>query len=78
MIYFLQILQKEITIKITDKDIAKTVGIGAVTFSRWKKERPKLYNRIKKSFECEEALEKLGVTLDEAKEAIAAYKDHLK
>lgn len=64
--------------KITDKHIAKMVGIGAVTFSRWKKERPKLYSRIKQSFECEAALEKLGVTLDEAKEAITAYRDHLK
>lgn len=76
MIHFLQIVQKEIIIKITDKHIAETVGIGAVTFSRWKKERPELYSRIKKSFECEAILEKLGMTLDEAKEAITAYRDH--
>ena len=77
MIHFLNIW-KEIIIKITDKHIAKTVGIGAVTFSRWKKERPELYKRIKDSFECEETLKKLEMTLDEAKEALAAYKDHLK
>ena len=51
------------------------MGIGAVTFSRWKKERPELYTRIKKSFECEAVLKKLEMALEEA---IAAIRDEEK
>lgn len=77
MIHFPKILQKETTIKLTDKEIAKKIEIGAVTFSRWKKERPKLYQRIKKSFECEALIDKLNTSSEQIREAIAAYKDHI-
>jgi len=58
---------------LKDKEIAKKLKIGAVTLSRWKHSRPELYTRIKESYECEATLEKLGVSLDEAKEVIEAY-----
>ncbi|WP_292657987.1 hypothetical protein [Nitratifractor sp.] len=45
-----------------------------MTFSRWKKTRPQLYQRIKQSYHCEETLAELGVTLEKAKELIEAYK----
>jgi len=59
---------------MTAKEMAEAVGVPENTFSRWKKSRPALHERIVKSFECEEALEKLGVTLEEALKAIEAYK----
>ncbi len=59
---------------LKDKEIAKKLKIGAVTLSRWKRNRPELYTRIKESYKCEAVLEKLGVSLDEAKEVIEKYK----
>ena len=58
----------------TDKQIAEEIGVGPVTFSRWKKARPQLYQRIKQSYHCEETLKELGMTLEKAKELIEAYK----
>ena len=56
------------------KEMAEAINVPENTFSRWKHTRPELYKRIKKSFECEELLNKLDVTADELKEAIKAYK----
>lgn len=56
------------------KEMAEAINVPENTFSRWKQSRPELYQRIVKSFECEELLNKLDVTADELKEAIKAYK----
>ena len=57
------------------KDMAKAINVQESTFSRWKHSRPELYQRIVKSFECEETLKQLGLTLDEAKEIIKRYQN---
>lgn len=59
--------------KLTDKAIAEIIDVDQVTFSRWKTGRPELYTRIKRSFECEEKLKALELTLDEA---LKIVKDH--
>lgn len=58
--------------------MAAAINVPENTFSRWKHSRPELYQRIVKSFECEEALNKLEITLDEAKEIIEKYKKERK
>ncbi len=55
------------------KEMAAAVGVGEVTFSRWKKERPELYARIVASFECEERLAALRVSMEDALQIIEAY-----
>ena len=60
--------------QIKDKDIAASIDISPVTFSRWKTERPELYTRIKKSFECEAKLKELEITLDDALKIVKQYK----
>lgn len=60
--------------QIKDKDIAASIDISPVTFSRWKTERPELYTRIKKSFECEAKLKALEITLDDALKIVKQYK----
>ncbi|MGD9970418.1 MAG: hypothetical protein AB7S65_08170 [Sulfuricurvum sp.] len=60
--------------QIKDKDIAAAIDISPVTFSRWKTERPELYTRIKKSFECEAKLKALEITLDDALKIVKQYK----
>ena len=69
-----QTREKEAIIGKTDKEIAKEIGVGPVTLSRWKSSRPALYNRIKQSYRCEEVLDELGMTLEKAREVIEAYK----
>jgi len=59
---------------MTDKKICSMLDLQPSTFSRWKSERPELYQRIKESYECEATLKKLGVSLDEAKAIIELYK----
>ncbi len=56
------------------KEMAAAVNIPEGTFSRWKQSRPELYQRIVKSFECEETMQKLGESLEEALKIIEAYK----
>ncbi|BCD62870.1 hypothetical protein NitYY0826_C1756 [Nitratiruptor sp. YY08-26] len=63
---------------MTAKEMAAAINVPENTFSRWKHSRPELYQRIVKSFECEEALNKLEITLDEAKEIIEKYKKERK
>ena len=56
------------------KEMAAAINVPENTFSRWKHRRPELYRRIVKSFECEETMQKLGVSLEEALKIIEAYK----
>ena len=59
---------------MTDKSIAEMLKIGQVTFSRWKRDRPELYDRIKRSYECEEVMNKIGISLDQTKSILRYYK----
>jgi plasmid maintenance system antidote protein VapI len=59
------------------KEMAEAINVPENTFSRWKHTRPELYERIKKSFECEELIQKMGITIDEMKKAIEAYKSDI-
>jgi len=60
------------------KEMAAAINVPENTFSRWKQTRPELYRRIVRSFECEDALKRLGLTLEEAKEIIEKYQREVK
>ncbi len=42
---------------MTDTQIAENLNIKLRTLANWKKERPKLYNRLKWSYKAEQLLE---------------------
>lgn len=67
-----------IRIDMKAKEMAAAINVPENTFSRWKHSRPELYQRIVKSFECEEKLKELNVTLDKAKEIIEVYQSQMK
>ncbi len=53
--------------KITQQDMARIIGVTAMTLRNWRKEKPKLYEMVLKGFAFEEAVKKAQENADELK-----------
>ena len=71
---FIFIIDYYFSMKLTQQDIARLLNVTPMTIRNWKKDKPYLYEIIKKGFAFEEAVKKAQQNADELRALEESFK----